>query len=131
MADRYSFTTDLNDTATLVRIVDEADPKKNFIVVNLSSTIEDAAGLVLIVKRDTLLGLADKYPNEFIAGNFLGDIALADDAGEVETAGNYFIFHGEGTRADTKHEEEVLTYEINRLNNLLNDRVIRATVTSY
>ena len=83
MADTYSFTTDLQDFNILRRVADEASPKANFVLINVASTVENAAGLVILAKKDTVLGLADKYPNEQFAGYTLGELAILHEIGEV------------------------------------------------
>jgi len=133
MADTYSFTTDLQDFNILRRVADEASPKANFVLINVASTVENAAGLVILAKKDTVLGLADKYPNEQFAGYTLGELAILHEIGEVaETSeGRFLVLDGTGDRAEVKRELETLGYEINRLNNLLNDRTVRVKVISY
>lgn len=134
MADVYSFTTTVKD-AYLKRVIEEAPKDSNFIAVHEILTVpssdgERYANLYVLVKESFLNAVAEKYPNHVFLKHELGDTLLSRINMHQEISG-YYTFAKTGVPVDEQYEAEVFVWnEINRLNNLASDRVVKVTIAT-
>lgn len=134
MADVYSFTTQVKDDY-LPRVADEAPEDSNVIIVKEVSTTGLVArrttNFYLLVKRDFFNRVANLYPNHKFLKMPIGEILMFAENTPVAgiNGSDYYIFERYGvSKADLVKTEVNLRNEVNRLNNLAKDRIVKVTV---
>lgn len=128
-SDTYGFTTDTQD-GYFSRVLEEASPETNFLIVTESSTLTGITGMVLFAKAEVIEKLGNVYPNERLAGVELGDWILHNLNGSF-VPGYYTAVCGPFDREVAAEQAEALRNEINRLENILTGRILRVTVESH
>ena len=129
MSNIYSFTTDTEDDY-FQRVIEEATGDTRFILVTERNTVSgETPGAVLFVRKGILLlGLA--FPDLPLAGRTLGEWLTATLEETSETEWTFSAFEASDTE-DLQGELTRVRNEIHRIDNILNDRIIRATVESF
>jgi hypothetical protein len=124
--DVYSFTT-TNDDAYLERVIAEAKPHVNFILVTDRDTERAGlAGSILLVNL-RVFSLADKYPDLVLAGKTLvegREVAIKADGTWVPVV---FL----GGESDVQEKLETVRQQIRAINNKLHGRTVKVTVESF
>jgi hypothetical protein len=86
--DSYGFTTTKDDTY-IFRVVDEAKPNVNIILLHDHNTETGTQGVILLVRK-SFLQLAEKFPDLLLADKFLDEWTSLDtvDVHTCSTCGN-------------------------------------------
>lgn len=126
-SDVYSFTTTQNDTYW-PRVLDEANPNVNFILVAEKSSEHDSYLANLFIRLN-VFGLADTYPDLQIAGKTLLEgrehaIQQADDSEWVQV----MIL---GFPEVVKAKLETIRQQIRSINNKLSGKTLKVSVESF
>ena len=133
MADKYSFTTKVNENY-FYRVLDEAPKSANFLLITDASTVDNTVNLVLFIKRETFDALAEQFPNERLLKTELGEWILARDAGQLHvTEGDRFYAAVRVGLDRELAEKEALSVrnELKRLQNIIDGRTVRVTVENF
>jgi hypothetical protein len=137
MSDVYSFTTTPDDNF-FRRIVQEANPKTNFIVVTERSTIYGPnPSAALLVRKDVLLlglvlptlPLAGKTLGEWLVDTVNGDFTAGEGSSTYKSPWTYALIQSDDQDA-VDEELERIRNEARRIENIVNDRTVRVTVES-
>lgn len=134
MSDVYGFTTTLDDKV-FARIAKEASENTNFILVTGKNTVDGDRFLSVLIRTDAIARVADVDPGAAIGDSFVGELvldAVANFTVNSEWAQQeFFALRFEGHPDDVDAETEKIRYQINRLNNLLDGKIVRVTVESF
>jgi hypothetical protein len=125
--DVYSFTTTPDDEY-LYRVAAEAKPSVNFILA--TDNHEGTKFTTLLVRRNTLREVADKYPELFLAGKTLAEWTF-HDIEELLNGNKEEWLLTTNLHQDTNKAQEVVRQQINAINNKLLGRVVKVTVESF
>jgi hypothetical protein len=124
--DVYSFTTIPDDTY-LERVIAEAKPNVNFILVTDKDTeLRGATGAVLLVNVG-LFALADFYPDLVIAGKTL----LEGRELAIQAEGEWVPVTFIGDKEAVEEKLETVRQQIRAINNKLYGRTVKVTVESF
>jgi len=137
MSDRYGFTTDREDNF-FERVVAEANPDTNFIIVTERDTIAGPVPQAAVLVRKTVLVLGLVLPELPLAGKTLGDwltdavkidLPLIKD-GETVNPWTYALIQSDNQEA-VDEELERIRNEVRRIENIVNGKTVRVTVESF
>jgi hypothetical protein len=121
--DSYSFTT-YSDDVYLNRIIDEAKPSTNFILIDDhdKSTGQRFVGVLV---RSNILDIADEYPELT-----LGPLKLYEVLDIALNAGQQFVYVVGPTDNPTRILER-LRHDIRRIKNVLEGKTVKVTVELF
>lgn len=133
--DTYGFTTTTDDRF-FDRVIEEADPDTNFIIIKARNTVTgDGDNTAIILVRKAVFVLALAIPEEKFAGRTLVawvEEIVNDAADAIESEQEFdlwtaVVVEGEGVAA----ELDAIRHQIRRINNVLDRRIVRVEVESY
>ena len=137
MSDRYGFTTDREDNY-FTRVVAEANPDTNFIIVTERDTIAGPVLQAAVLVRKVVLVLGLVLPELPLAGKTLGDwltdavktdLPVILDGGEVNPW-TYALIQSDNQEA-VDEELERIRNEVRRIENIVDGKTVRVTVESF
>lgn len=130
--DVYGFTTTVEDTY-INRVIEEAKGANILVAKEVSTVNADGrfANFFVLIKKDYLLDVAEKYPTEKFLTNPLAEVVFANITNRIKDVNGYASFSKTGVpHADHESVTMQIFSDIDRLKNLANDRTVKVTVAT-